>query len=304
MDVLKRSTLSPSLLAEIKRLHFYTQRLADQVNTGQYRSAFRGRGIEFEEVREYVPGDEVRLIDWKVTARFQKPFIKSYHEERELTVVIAVDVSRSTATGTRNQLREKLVAQVASVLTLVALNNNDKVGLITFSDRLETYHPPRKARSSAWRILHEVLDPNVIGAGTDLEGMFRFIRSVVKRTAIVFVISDFVADPYETSLAALAKRHDVTFVHIGDPADEALPPVGLIELFDPESSTTVLVDSANPKFCAEYGALAKRHIGELTAVCRRNRVGLLQLSTGRPFIADLKRYFVARESSRSHHHHA
>jgi len=166
MNPIHTSQLDVSTLNEIRKLHFETRRLATQGILGSYRSAFRGRGIEFEEVRNYYPCDDIRSIDWKVTARQGLPFVKSYREERELNVVIAVDVSASCRTGTRKQLKESLIAKVGAVLTLIALNNNDKVGLITYSDKLETYYPPRKSRGSVWRILHEVLNPRPLRQGT------------------------------------------------------------------------------------------------------------------------------------------
>ncbi len=295
MDLYKVTSLSPELLAEIRSLHFQTRHLVDQGVTGQYRSAFRGRGIEFEEVRPYHPGDDVRAIDWKVTARMNTPFIKSYREERELTVMVAVDVSASTFTGTRAQLREQLIARVGAVLTLIALNNNDRVGLTTFSNRLETYHPPRKGRSSVWRILQEVLTTGNANPGTDLGAMCTFLSGVLKRRSIVFLISDFVSPaPFEQPLATLAKRHDVTAVIVRDRADTELPKAGLICIREPESGEIHLVDSQNARVQTQYQELAKKARADQTTMFERNRVSTLELLTELPFMPELGRFLERR----------
>lgn len=317
MDLYKQTTIGPELLAELRKLHFYTRRLATQGIGGQYRSAFRGRGIEFEEVRGYVPGDDVRAIDWKVTARMNYPYIKSYREERELTVMIAVDISPSTLTATREQLRETLLAQVGAVLTLIALNNNDKVGLVTYSEKLETYHPPRKGRSAVWRILQEVLGhqeakqqearqqetrQKKVGRlrqeqtpQTNLFGLFAFLNSILKRRSIVFVLSDFFDTGFEQPLAALAKQHDVTGVVVRDPADFSLPDAGLVTVQDPESGEEILLNCSSKSFRDRYQQLAHAAQQELRTVLRRNRVGILELITNKPFMPILRRYFEERQ---------
>jgi len=294
MERFKSTVLGPELLAKIKKLHFYTRHLASQGVGGQYRSAFRGRGIEFEEVREYLPGDDVRAIDWKVTARSQKPYIKSYREERELTVMIAVDVSASTRTATRNQLRENLIAQFGAVLTLIALQNNDKVGLVTYSDEVETYHPPRKARGAVWRILHEVLTPGTYKPQTDLGGLCGFLRRVLKRSSIVFIISDFFASNYERELAALSKRHDVTGVIVSDPADIILPKASLVNVRNPETGKTILVDTASPRVAEYYQQHSHSARAERERLFQKYRIGEVNLQTDQAFIDELKRYFESR----------
>ena len=267
--------LDPELLAEIKKLHFQTKRLADENLMDSYKSAFRGTGIEFEEVREYLPGDDIRSIDWKVTARTGTPFIKSFREERELTVLIAVDVSASTHTGTRGQLREELIAKVGAVLTLIALGNNDKVGLLTFSDIVESYHPPRKARSAVWRILHEVLMPrsskNTASDKTNTAELFSFISRVMKRRAIIFVISDFLELNFEDELASVAKRHDLTVMPVVDPSDFQLPAAGLLKVVDPETGAERLIDSGNPTVQDEYRKRARDFFIERERIISQTR---------------------------------
>lgn len=289
------SILTPELFAEIRRLQFQARRLADQGVSGKYRSAFKGQGIEFDEVREYFPGDDVRAIDWKVTARSRKPFVKSYREERELTVMIAVDLSGSTKTGTRSQLRSQLIAKVGAVLTLIALRNNDKVGLVTFSDRIESFHPPRKARSSSWRILHEVLAPEVQGVGTDLTSALSFLTNVLKRPSIVFLISDFHASGFEPALSIISRKHDLTAVLVRDPSEIRLPAnSGLISLADPETNRIVLLDTGEQRFLSRYEILCKKAYQRVLQTLRRYRVGILEISTDQPFMPEIKRYFDSR----------
>ena len=299
MPIVKHTPLSPEMLAEVKKLHFQTRRLANQGVVGRYRSAFRGTGMEFEEVREYFPGDDIRAIDWKVTARSRKPYVKSYREERELTVILAVDVSASTLSGTRGNLRAELIAKVGAVLSLIALTNNDKVGLVTYSDRLESYHPPRKARSSVWRILHEVMAEAPVGhRGTDLSGLFSFLSNVLKRRAIVFVLSDFIATGFEVPLATLARKHDVNAVVVSDPADRAIPDSGIVRVVDPETGESTLCDFSSEKVRTAYQQLARVKSDAREKLFLRNGIGRLELNTDQPFIGPLRRYFDQRSSVR------
>lgn len=294
--------LPPEILQEVKKLHFHTRRLADQGLRGSYRSAFRGQGIEFEEVREYVPGDDVRSIDWKVTARSQKAFVKSYREERELTVLLAVDVSASTMTGSKQQLRETLLAKVGAVLTFIALANNDKVGLVTFSDRIEQYHPPRKARSAVWRILHEVLTPQAHGSKTALPDAIAFMNRVLKRKSIIFILSDFFDRSYELPLATLAKRHDVTAVVVRDPLDFALPAGGLVQVRDAETGEERVVDLADATVRDEYAKRVQHSHQALSQTFASLGIDALQLRTDEEFMPKLRRYFHSRSNlTRGHH---
>ena len=316
----QRPDLPPELLREIQRLHFQTRRLADQGVGGRYRSAFRGTGVEFEEVREYVPGDDIRSIDWKVTARSRKPYVKIYREERELTVLVAVDVSRSTMTGTRGSLRAPVIARAGAVLTLIALNNNDKVGLVTWGNGLESFHPPRKGRSAVWRVLHEVmLHPSLApGAdngersaysagtarptGTDLAGLFSFLSTILNRRAIVFVVSDFMSPPFERELSLLAARHDVNGVVVTDPADSELPRAGLISLLDPESLQSIVVDSNDSEIRSAYAEAAAARIAARQTLFRRHGVGEVELRTDRPFMPDLRRFLESKAHARARAH--
>ena len=285
------STLDPKIISEIKRLHFDTKRLAADIVSGEYKSAFRGRGIEFEEVRDYMPGDEIRAIDWKVTARMGKPFIKIYREERELTVIVAIDVSASTFTGTRNELRETLIAKIGAVLALIALRNNDKVGLVTFCDQVEHYFPPQKAKSAVWQILHEVLSPSKPKPNTDISQVSKFLNQVLKRSSVVFIISDFFSSDYEKNLAVLARRHDVTAVTVRDRADSELPNAGIVELIDPESGKKVEIDTSNKKTRKAYKDRCKQVYSETKDIFKRNKIGHIEVMTDEPFLDELRKFF-------------
>ncbi len=289
------NTLPAELLREIRHLHFQTRRFVDQGVIGGYRSAFRGSGMEFEEVREYQPGDEIRRIDWKVTAKSGRPFVKSYREERELTVVLAVDVSGSTQTGTRSQLRASQLARIGAALTLVALKNNDKVGLVTFADEVKSYHPPRKARSAVWRILHEVLEERESPRhGTDFGSLFRFLQSVLKHRAIIFCLSDWIGTIPDSALATLSMRHDVNAVTVRDPADSALPDAGFVRVQDPETGEILLIDSSSSAVRSEYERLVAARAQSVQRTFARHRVDHIIVRTDEPFGPKLRAYFDRR----------
>lgn len=299
MEVKALSELSSELLAEIKRLHFQTKKLVDQGITGGYKSAFRGIGMEFEEIREYLPGDDTRSIDWKVTARYQKPFIKSYREERELTVCIAVDVSASTLSGTKKHIREQLIAKIGAMLTLIAKNNNDKVGLLTFSDQVESYHPPRKARHAVWRILREVLSPKRHNKKTNLAATCKYLRQVLKRHSIVFIISDFIDDNFELELAALQNKHEVCAIIIRDPGETELPNAGLINFIDPETGESIVIDSSNTEVRKKYSNVAKRINTQRLSTLKRYGIDHIVIESEEEISGKLRKYFLRRGNQRS-----
>jgi uncharacterized protein (DUF58 family) len=290
----RRGLLTPEILAEVRRLHLVSRRLADSGLSGGYKSAYRGQGIEFEEVREYVPGDDTRSIDWKVTARQRKPFIKSYREERELTVLLALDVSGSTFTGTRGRLREELIATVGAVLTFAAIRNNDRVGLATFADDIISYHPPRKQRGAAWRVVHEALAPREAGKGTNLANLFRFLSKVLKRRAVIFVLSDFFDSNFEKEMSLVSRKHDVTAVIARDPSDLTLPNAGLVRISDRESGELVLLDTSSDATCREYAKAVEGKRKELAALFRKNGVEMLELNSEQPVVKTLRQHFDRR----------
>ena len=293
------SKITPQLLAELKGLHFATKKAAEAGISGSYKSAFRGRGVEFEELREYQPGDDVRTIDWKVTAKSRKPYIKRFHEEREINVVVAVDISGSTTTGTGAATRRQLIAQLGAALTLIALQNNDRVGLVTFADEVLSYAPPQKKRSAVWRVLHQVVASTAQrSAQTNLAALFGFLAKVLKQRSVVFVISDFIASSYEKELSFLAKRHDVTALVISDPADQCLPAVGLMTVCDPESGQVSVIDTSDQAFRNNFSATAKKRYQELRALFLKNRISALEFESSKPFIPVLRSFFKARSAHR------
>ncbi|MCP4654786.1 MAG: DUF58 domain-containing protein, partial [bacterium] len=235
--------LPPELFQKIKTIQIRTQRVVNDVFAGEYESAFKGRGMEFEEVREYGPGDDIRHIDWNVTARMGSPYVKVHREERELTVMLVVDVSSSGAFGTAAKLKNEVAAELAALLAYTAIKSNDRVGLIIFSDRIERYIPPKKGSSHVWRVIREILTFRPRRRSTDLEGALDYLSKVVRRRAVVFVISDFLDEGFSERLRIAGKRHDVTAISVCDRREIELPPIGILELEDAETGETVLIDT-------------------------------------------------------------
>ncbi len=290
--------LSPELLAQIKALHFRTRRLVTETFAGRYESAFRGRGMEFDQVREYQPGDEVRSIDWNVTARTGAPHVKLHREERELTVLVVVDVSRSGSFGSTGRLKREMAAEVAALLAYTAIASNDRVGLLAVSDRVELFVPPKKGRGHGWRLIRGILTLEPEGRGTDLGLAFDFLGRVLSRRSVVFVISDFFAEGYETGLSLAARRHELAAVVLTDRREEELPAVGLLALEDAESGEVAVIDSSDPDVARHLAATAERERERRRALLASLRVDHLELATHRPPIDDLVRFFHAREARR------
>ena len=246
----RRKTDVQELMAKVGKIRILTNKLIDDQLSGDYHSTFKGQGVEFDEVRPYAVGDDVRTIDWNVTARTGAPYIKRYSEERELTVLFMVDVSGSQSYGSRGRTKAALAAEVTALLALTAIRNQDKVGLVLFSDRIVKYIPPRKGRDSVMRLAREVLAAGEDAeGGTDIPAALRFLNQVQKRRAVVFLVSDFLQqggdDAFARLLRATARHHDLVCVTVADPAERALPDVGLVELEDPETGELVLVDTSS-----------------------------------------------------------
>jgi len=242
------------VLRQVRRLELRTRRLVDSQFAGDYRSLFKGQGMEFSEVREYQPGDEVRTIDWNVSARLGRPFVKRYVEERELTVMLALDVSGSSQFGTGSRFKSELAAELAAVLALAAVRNNDRIGLLCFSDRVEHAVPPRKGRRHALRVLRDLLTIRPVGRRTDYAIALERLGRLLPHRSVVFVCSDFVGDNLERPLSLLAQRHDVIALTVEDPAEVVLPDVGVARLTDPESGDVVDVDTSDPEVRAWFAA--------------------------------------------------
>ncbi len=289
--------LPAEVLKQIKGIQLKTSHLVSSVLAGQYESAFKGRGMEFSEVREYQPGDDVRAIDWNVTARMGAPFIKEFREERELTVMLLVDVSASGEFGTVRRMKNEVAAEFAAVLAYAAIRNQDKVGLVVFSDHVEKFIPPKKGRSHVWRVIREILTHETAHrrVGTRLDLALEFLSKVTARRTVTFLLSDFLSDGYERALQIGARRHDVVAVRIGDPRESALPAVGLVELEDAETGEVILVDTSDPAVREGFARLAGERDQALSQRLRRLEIDLVEIDTERPYVDALVRFFHKRE---------
>lgn len=288
------------LMAKVGKIRILTNRLIDDQLSGDYHSTFKGQGVEFDEVRPYEAGDDVRSIDWNVTAKTGIPYIKRYSEERELTILFMVDVSGSQGYGSRGRSKMELAAEVTALLALTAIRNQDKIGLILFSDRIVKYIPPRKGRDSVMRLVREVLaSEDEAQGGTDIEGALRFLNGVQKRKAVVFLVSDFLIDKnYEKLLRATARRHDLVCVPVSDPAESDLPDVGLVELEDPESGELVLVDTSSKAVRGAFAAKAETEREDLRTFFLKTGIDTMNVQTDRPYINEVRGLFKRRARKR------
>lgn len=282
-------------LRKIRRIQIRTKVILESGIGGAYHAVFKGRGMEFAEVREYAPGDEVRSIDWNVTARMGTPYVKKFVEERDLTLLLLVDVSGSQQFGSQYLLKRDFAAELAAVLAFSAVANHDRVGAVLFTDRIEGYVAPGRGREHALRIVRDLLAREPQGRGTDLAGALRFAQRVLRRRGIVAVISDFQAQGWERALGVLRRRHDVVALHLRDPREEDLEAAGLVAFLDPETGERVLADTARPEV---RRALRAPAIDETREIFRRTRVDALALSTGEPYERPLQGFFKARERRR------
>ena len=281
-------------MAQIRRIQIRTNRMVDEILAGQYHSVFKGQGMEFKEVREYVPGDDVRSIDWNVTARTGGPHVKVMMEERELTVMLLVDASGSGRFGSVSRFKNELAAELCAVLAFSAIKNNDKVGLIIFTDGVELFVPPNKGRKHVLRVIREVLFFKPKNRGTNIPEALHYLNGVVKRRATVFVVSDFMAEGYEAALRIANKRHDMIAVSVSDPRESVLPDVGLAALRDPESGEEVLVDTGDARVRTAYTVAARQREEARDAIFSRTRVDAIHISTERPYIQEIHRFFRMR----------
>ena len=292
--------LAPHLIEQVKKIEITAKRLAADVFAGEYQSLFKGRGMEFEDVRPYIPGDDTRRIDWNVTARMASPYVRRYQEERELTVMLMVDASASSDFGTRGRFKRELAAELAAVLSIAATSNNDRVGLLMFTDRAERIVPPRKGRRHVLRIVRDLLAFEPSGTGTDIESALDAANLILKRRSIVFLISDFIAPPdsYRRSLSAAARRHDLVAFDLQDPAEREIPRMGIVALEDAETGELVWVDTDDEGWRRSYeretAALEDAKLGALNAV-GADRV---ELETGREYVAALNDFFRRRAKKR------
>ncbi len=285
------------LLRRVRKVEIKTRSLSKHIFSGEYHSAFRGRGMSFSEVRSYQYGDEVRDIDWNVTARTGEPHIKVFEEERELTIMLLVDVSRSVHFGTRDPWKNEWMTELSAVLGFSALQNNDKVGLILFTDQVEMYIPPQKGRQHLLRIIRELLYFQPAGKKTDVNVPLAYLTNVIKKKCVAFVMSDFISPAFETTLRLAAKRHDVVGMHIHDPAEFMLPDAGMIRIADPESGQIVIVDSSDTKVKAAVSNQYLRGLRSFKEQFKMAKCDTMALSTDQSYIQELHRFFKRRASA-------
>jgi len=282
------------VLKQVRRVEIATRGLVSEVFSGEYHSVFKGRGMNFAEVREYDYGDDIRNIDWNVTARTGAPFVKVFDEERELTVMLVVDVSASGNFGSRDRMKGEVAVEICAVLAFSAITNNDKVGLIIFSDRIEKFVPPRKGRQHVLRVLRELLYFKPEGRGTDVGGALEYLAKVVRRRAVVFVVSDFLAEGFDRPLAVAGRRHDTIVIQLGDQRERELPPVGFLELEDAETGERLTVDVTDPVFRSAFERDVATSAETLARRFRQTGVDVIRISTDRPYADRLMRFFRQR----------
>jgi uncharacterized protein (DUF58 family) len=281
---------------EVRRLEITTRHLVRDIMAGEYSSAFRGRGVEFAEVREYQPGDDIRTIDWNVTARLGSAYVKRYLEERELTVLFVADLSASSGFGSVLRTRRRLTVEVCAVLALAAARNNDRVGAVFVTDRVEHYVPPRKGRRQALRVISDLLTVRPARIGTDLGSALTYLEPIVRRRAVIFLLSDFMGTGYEPPLARLARRHDLIALQLIDPRERELPDVGLVTLWDPESGNWRVVDTGDATVRGQFRHRAAAFDTVLERTLREAGADLLRLETGQAYAEPLLSFFRRRES--------
>lgn len=299
MNQRRNTSIPPEILATVRRIEIRTRRLVDEVFSGEYHSVFKGMGMEFREVREYVAGDDVRTIDWNVTARTGDPFVKLFEEERELTVMLVVDMSRSGWFGSGERTKVEVAAELCGVLAFSAIANKDKVGLLLFSDRTEKFIPPAKGKSHVLRCIRELLTFEPEGRGTDLNDPLRLLGSVLKRKATVFLVSDFWVGDFSTSLSVLGRRHDVVAVRVRDPRETSLPKVGLVKWVDAETGQVALIDTSSDATARRLAGRAASHDRALEKLLASRGVDLVEIDVTQSYVEPLRKFFLTREGRRT-----
>ena len=286
--------LPKEIIRKVRRIEIRTKKLVNDVFSGEYHSIFKGRGMEFEEVREYQPGDDIRIIDWNVTARYGYPFVKKFTEERELTVMLLVDASSSGEFGTAQRMKGEIAAELCSVLAFSAIKNNDKVGMIIFTDKIEKYVAPKKGSSHVLRLIREVLYFKPEHQRTDINCALEFLGRIIKRRCVVFLVSDFLSTGYEKRLSVANKRHDVVAIKIVDPREVELPNAGFIELEDTETGEQILIDTKDSRVRKSFQDYAMTEQTNLDMTFRSMDLDNIQIVTDRSYVEPLMAFFRAR----------
>ena len=282
------------LLKKVRKIEIKTRRLSNNIFGGEYHSAFKGRGMTFSEVRSYQFGDDVRTIDWNVTARYNEPFVKVFEEERELTLMLIVDVSSSALFGTDSALKKNILTEISATLAFSALQNNDKVGLILFSDQIELYIPPSKGKTHVLRIIRELIEFKPLSKKTDINSALEFLNRVMKKKSIAFLLSDFISSDYEKSLKIISKKHDLTGIKVYDKLEEFIPNLGLVQMFDQELGEIKLIDTSSSKIRKNYKNQMSLNFKKFNDVFTRNGAGTIVCRTDESYIKKLLNYFKNR----------
>ena len=284
------------ILKKVRKIEIKSRGLSNQIFSGEYHSAFKGRGMAFSEVREYQYGDDIRNIDWNVTARFNHPYIKVFDEERELTVTLLIDVSGSNEFGTQKWLKEELMTEIAAVLAFSAIHNNDKVGVIFFSDRVEKFIPPKKGLTHILRIIRELIDFRPVSQKTNISEALKFLTNAMKKRCTAFLISDFMDSGFEDALRIAGRKHDLAALHIIDDRDLRIPNMGLVQLYNKETNQTIWADTGSAKMRTAYAQHAQKNLARLDQTFLRSGVDAARFYTGKDYVKPLLGLFKARES--------
>jgi uncharacterized protein (DUF58 family) len=286
--------LTKEVISKIHRIEITTKHLVQDLFSGEYHSVFKGQGIEFTEVREYQPGDDIRTIDWNVTARYGYPFVKKFREERELLVMILVDLSASQKFGTAERFKDEIAAELSAVLAYAAIQNNDKVGLLIFTDQIEKVIPPKKGRYHVLRLIREVLYFQPSGRGTNLSLALEYTGRMLHRRSIIFLISDFLTSGYEKALKTLSRKHDIIALRIKDPREEQLPPSGFLELEDAETGQQFLIDSSDKTLQRQFGLIRYKQREDWENLLKQINLDRIEIATNSSYVEPLVQFFRKR----------
>ena len=282
------------LLKKVRKIEIKTRRLSDHIFGGEYHSTFKGRGMTFSEVRQYQFGDEVRTIDWNVTARYNEPYVKVFEEERELTMMLLVDISGSELFGTANQFKKEIITEISATLAFSAMQNNDKVGLILFTDEVELFIPPKKGKSHVLRIIRELLEFKPNSKRTDLAGALKYLSNVMKKKAIVFVLSDFITEGYEQNLKITGNKHDLTGIRVYDHREESIPNLGVVQMQDAETGSIQLINTQSKRVRNAYGAYYRKQVEYFQETFRKSGCGTISCRADESYVKKLLGYFKRR----------
>ncbi len=282
------------LIRQIRRIEIRTNRMVNDVMAGEYHSVFKGRGVEFEEVREYQHGDDIRTIDWNVTARMGDPYVKRYREERELTVMLVVDASSSSLFGTAQKMKGELAVELSALLAFSAIKNNDRVGLILFTNRVEKFIPPKKGKKHVLRLIRELLCFEPKGGSTDIKEALDFMGMILNRKSVVFLISDFMSSEYEEALRITNKKHDLVTISVTDPREVEMPPIGFLELEDAETGEIIVLDTYSEGFRTKFTENAENEIERLKMDFKKMKIDHVPIRTDKSYIDPLVRFFQQR----------